>query len=70
MRLERYVLKPRLGPVMAFIAKVLGRLPADTECLILNVDVPAFVRCDGALTLGGPVWRIEVTSPADRGGSR
>jgi hypothetical protein len=67
---ERYVLKPRLGPVMGFMAKLLGRLPADTECLILNADAPAFVRCDGALFLGGPVWRIEVTSPADRAGSR
>jgi hypothetical protein len=67
---ERYVLKPRLGPIMGFIAKLLGRLPADTECLILKADVPAFVRCDGALALGGPIWRIEVTSPADRPGSR
>jgi hypothetical protein len=65
---ERYVLKARLGPVVGFMAKLLGRLPADTECLILNADAPAFVRCDGALALGGPIWRIEVTSPADRGG--
>jgi hypothetical protein len=67
---ERYVLKARLGAVMGFFAKLLGKLPTDTECLILNSDVPAFVRCDSALALGGPIWRIEVTSPADRAGSR
>jgi hypothetical protein len=67
---ERYVLKARLGAVTGFFAKLLGKHPADTECLILNADVPAFVRCDGALALGGPIWRIEVTSPVDRAGSR
>jgi hypothetical protein len=67
---ERYVLKARLGAVMGFFAKLLGKLPTDTECLILNTDAPAFVRCDGALALGGPIWRIEVTSPVDRAGSR
>ncbi|HWN56060.1 MAG TPA: hypothetical protein VNP91_13190 [Methylomirabilota bacterium] len=63
---ERYVLKPRLSPIMGLMAKLLGRKPTDIECLIFKADVPAFVRCDGALSPGGPVWRIEVTSPVDR----
>src|SRR4029077_5257650 len=51
---ERYVLKPRLSPIMGWMAKLLGRTPTDIECLIFKGDVPAFVRCDGALAPGGP----------------
>jgi hypothetical protein len=44
------------------LATLLGKAPADQECVILTEDVPAFVRCDGPLYLKGPVWRIETTS--------
>jgi hypothetical protein len=59
----RYSLKPKLGVVMGFIAAVLGKTPADYECVIWTKDIPAFVRCDGPLRLKGPVYRIEVTNP-------
>ena len=31
--------------------------------LVLGGEAPAFVKSDGALFLGGPMWRIELTSP-------
>ena len=58
----RYALKPKLGAIVRVFATLLGKAPADQECVILTEDVPAFVRCDGALYLKGPVWRMEMTS--------
>lgn len=57
----RYALKPKLGAALRFFATLLGKAPADQECVILTQDVPAFVRCDGPLYLKGPVWRVEIT---------
>ena len=58
----RYALKPKLGAAVRVFATLLGKAPADQECVILTEDVPAVVRCDGALYLKGPVWRMEMTS--------
>jgi hypothetical protein len=58
----RYALKPKLGAFLRIFATLLGKAPADQECVILSEEVPAFVRCDGPLYLKGPVWRIETTS--------
>lgn len=58
----RYALKPKLGATLRVFATLLGKAPADQECVILTEDVPAFVRCDGPLYLKGPVWRIEMTT--------
>jgi hypothetical protein len=58
----RYALKPRLGATLRIFATLMGKAPADQECVILTEEVPAFVRCDGPLYLKGPVWRIETTS--------
>ena len=52
----------KLGAALRLFATLLGKAPADQECVILTEDVPAFVRCDGPLYLKGPVWRIEGTS--------
>jgi hypothetical protein len=62
LQATRYALKPKLGAALRLFATLLGKAPADQECVILTEDVPAFVRCDGPLYLKGPVWRIEGTS--------
>jgi hypothetical protein len=59
----RYSLKPKLGVVMGFVAALLGKTPADYECVVWTKDIPAFVRCEGPLRLKGPVYRIELTNP-------
>ena len=58
----RYALKPKLGAVVRAVATLMGKAPADQECVILTEEVPAFVRCDGSLYLKGPVWRMEMTT--------
>jgi hypothetical protein len=59
----RFAIRPKLGVVVGAIAALLGKTPADYECVIWTKDLPAFVRCDGPLRLKGPVYRIELTSP-------
>jgi hypothetical protein len=59
----RFAIKPKLGGVMSVVATLLGKTPADYECVIWTKDLPAFVRCDGPLRPKGPVYRIELTTP-------
>jgi hypothetical protein len=59
----RFAIRPKLGMVMGAVAALLGKTPADYECVIWTKDLPAFVRCDGPLRLKGPVYRIELTNP-------
>ena len=58
-----YVVKVEIGGVTGLLAPLLGRQPPDSHVWILGGDVPAFVKSEGPLYLGGPVWRIELTSP-------
>lgn len=59
----RFAIRPKLGVAMGAIAALLGKTPANYECVIWTKDLPAFVRCDGPLRLKGPVYRIEQTNP-------
>jgi hypothetical protein len=59
----RYSIKPKLGVVMGFVAAVLGKTPADYECVLWTKDILAFVRCDGPLRLKGAAYRIELPNP-------
>jgi len=58
-----YVLKPDLGMWLTLFATILGRVPPDEHVWVVTADVPAFVRFEGPLYIGGPVWRLELTSP-------
>jgi len=57
----RYVVKT--GGVAGLLAPLVGKQPQDTHVWILDGDAPAFVKLEGPLYLGGPIWRIELTSP-------
>jgi hypothetical protein len=58
-----YVLKFEIGGMAGLLAPMLGKQPPDIHVWILGGDAPAFVRMEGPLYLGGPIWRIELTSP-------
>ncbi len=58
-----YAFKPKLGVWLKAIATLLGRVPSDSHAWIVTNEVPAFVRFEGTLSITGPVWRIESTSP-------
>ena len=62
-RATHYVIKVEIGGLAGVVAPLVGKQPADTQVWILGGDVPAFVRSEGPLYNGGPIWRIELASP-------
>jgi hypothetical protein len=58
-----YVLHVELGGLAGVIAPIIGKQPADYHIWILEGDAPAFIREEGQLYEGGPIWRIEQISP-------
>ncbi|SEB54249.1 hypothetical protein SAMN05443244_1039 [Terriglobus roseus] len=52
-----------LGGITGIIAPVIGKEPEDFHIWIMAGDPPAFIREEGQLYLGGPIWRIEQISP-------
>lgn len=59
----RYVIKVEIGGVAGVVAPLVGKQPQDTHVWILGGDAPVFVKSEGPLYQGGPIWRIELTSP-------
>ena len=59
-RVKHYVVKPEIGGMAGLLAPLVGKQPLDTHVWILEGAAPAFVKSEGPLYLGGPVWRIEV----------
>lgn len=57
------MLKAKLGLMLTIGAAVTGQTPPDNHLWIMTSDVPAFIRFDGPLATGGPIWSIELTSP-------
>lgn len=58
-----FTLKPKLGAVIGFFAKLTGKMPPDSHAWIITDGVPAFVRFRGPLYTG-PVWNLELAAPA------
>jgi hypothetical protein len=58
-----YVVKAEIGGVDGAMAPLLGKQPPDIHVWILGGEVPALVKMEGPLYLGGPAWRIELACP-------
>ena len=58
-----YVVKIDIGGLTGLIAPLVGKQPPDTHVWILQGAAPAFVKAEGPMFLGGPIWRIELVSP-------
>jgi hypothetical protein len=58
-----YVLHVELGGLTGMIAPMIGKQPADYHIWILEGATPAFIREEGQMYEGGPIWRIEQISP-------
>lgn len=61
---RHYVVKIEIGGLAGLVAPLVGKQPPDTHVWVLEGDAPAFVKSEGPLHLGGPIWRIELLSPA------
>jgi len=59
-----YVLKVDIGGLAGLIAPIAGKEPPDSHVWILEGEAPAFVKSEQQLFMDGPLWRIELVSPA------
>ncbi len=60
-----YVVHVELGGMTGMIAPMIGKQPSDYHIWILGgTSSPAFIREEGALYEGGPIWRVEQISPS------
>jgi hypothetical protein len=58
-----YRIKVNLGGVVGLVAPLLDKQPPDSHVWIMRGEAPAFVKSEGPLSAGGPIWRIELLSP-------
>jgi hypothetical protein len=58
-----FLLHVELGGITGVVAPVIGKQPPDYHIWILPGASPAFIREEGPLYEGGPIWRIEQISP-------
>jgi hypothetical protein len=52
-----------LGGITGVIAPIIGKEPEDFHIWIMAGDPPAFIREEGELYLGGPIWRLSRLVP-------
>jgi len=57
-----FVVKVEIGGVTGFLARLMGKQPADTHMWVLGGEAPAFVKAEGPFYVGGPIWRIQLAS--------
>ena len=60
---HRFVIHADLGGITGLIAPILGKSPADSYAWVSADEVPAFIKSESPLYLGGPVLRTELVSP-------
>lgn len=59
-----YDVKVQIGGIAGLLVRVARKQPADAHVWILSGEAPAFVKWEGPLYQGGPIWRIELATPA------
>ncbi len=59
----QFVVKTELGGMSGVLASVLGEHPPDIHVWILEGRAPTFIRSEGPLAPGGPIWRVELADP-------
>jgi hypothetical protein len=59
-----YVLKVKIGGIAGLVAPLIGKQPPDMHVWIKGGDVPAFVKFEGPIYNGGPVWRVQLADSA------
>jgi hypothetical protein len=59
----RYEIKFELGGLAGIVAPLIGKQPPNVQIWIIGGESPGFVREEGPLYQGGPIWTIQLTSP-------
>jgi hypothetical protein len=59
-----FTLHVELGGITGVVAPLIGKAPADYHIWIMPGAPPSFIREEGQLYEGGPIWRMEQISPS------
>ena len=65
----RYDIKVEIGGVAGVVAPLIGKAPRDVHVWVTQGEEPAFLKEEGQMYLGGPVWRVKIAAasfPGDR----
>ena len=62
-RATDFMARVELGGLTGIVAPIVGKQPAPIHFWVLGGDSPVFIREEGQLFEGGPVWRMEQASP-------
>ena len=60
----KWDVKPELGGLTGIVAPMIGKQPPDLHVWVAEGAVPVVIRVDASLYDGGPVWSIQMASPA------
>ena len=60
----RFNIKVDIGGLRGVVAPLVGKQPPDTLVWVLLGSFPTFLKSEGPLFEGGPIWRTELVSPA------
>lgn len=52
-----------IGGVAGAVAPIVGKQPPDVHIWIAQGEAPMFVKMEGPMFEGGPVWKVELASP-------
>ena len=59
-----YIVKVEIEGVAGVVAPLVGKQPPDTSVWVLGGAAPVFLRSEGPLFEGGPIWRLEQIAPS------
>jgi hypothetical protein len=59
-----YIVKIDIGGLTGAVAKVAGKQPPPIQFWVAAGNAPVFLKSEGPLFEDGPIWRIELASPA------
>jgi hypothetical protein len=59
----KYRVHVELGGIAGVVAPIIGKEPPDMYIWAVEGDVPTFLRLNGFLFEGGPIWNLELSSP-------
>ena len=59
----RFVIHVEIGGLAGMVAPMIGKEPPDTHVWVSAGDVPAYIKSEEPLYIGGPMLRTELVSP-------
>jgi hypothetical protein len=59
----RFRVKVEIGGISGVVAPIIGKQPPDTHVWMIEGKAPGFLKSEGPMFEGGPIWRIELASP-------